>query len=69
MLLSPLDLLYITLAVGAISLTIPLTMILWRVYGFMDRVEKILIFAERMVGYAQELESIPMKIIEKVMGK
>jgi hypothetical protein len=33
----------------------------------MDRVEHILVFAERMVGYAKELESLPMKIIDRVM--
>lgn len=35
----------------------------------MDRVERILAFADRMVSYTAELEKIPMMIIEKFMGK
>ncbi len=62
-----LDILYIVLSVCLIFLSIPLTMILWRTYKMMDRVETLLAFAERMVGYAKELESIPMKIVERFM--
>ena len=42
-------------------------MILWRVYTMLDRVERILAFIDRMVGYTSELEKIPMMIIEKFM--
>lgn len=65
--MNPLDILYIVLAVCLIFISVPLTMILWRTYRMMDRVEHILAFAERMVGYAKELESIPMKIVERFM--
>lgn len=65
MTLTALDLLYIILAFSVLSLTIPLSMILWRAYGMMGRVEHILAFIDRIVGYGEELEKIPMSIIEK----
>ena len=65
--MTSLDILYIVLSVCLIFVSVPLMMILWRVYKMMDRVEGILAFAERMVGYAKELESIPMKIVERFM--
>jgi hypothetical protein len=39
------------------------------VYRMMDRVEGILGFADRVVGYATELERIPMMLIQKFMSK
>lgn len=49
MTITPLELLYIALTIMTISLTIPLTMILWRTYQMMDRVEDILNFIDRIV--------------------
>lgn len=46
-----------------------ISMILWRVYTMMDRVERILNFVDRIVGYAAEFEKIPMMIIEKFIKK
>lgn len=68
MTITPLELLYIALTIMTISLTIPLTMILWRVYQMMDRVEGILNFVDRIVGYGKEIEKIPMAIVEKFMS-
>jgi hypothetical protein len=62
-----LDILYIVLSVCLIFISLPLTMILWRTYKMMDRVESILGFMERLVGYAKEIESIPMKVVERMM--
>lgn len=67
MTLDALSLLYIALAIMVISLTIPLTMILWRVYGMMDHIQAILLFSRRIVRYGEELEKIPMSIIERFM--
>jgi len=69
MFITPLDALYITLTLMVVALTIPLTMILWRVYQMMDRVESILNFVDKIVGYGKEIEKIPMAIVEKFMGK
>ncbi len=63
----PLDILYIVLSVCLVFICVPLTMILWRVFKMMDRVEHILVFAERIVGYVKELESIPARILERIM--
>jgi hypothetical protein len=68
MTITPLELLYIALTIMTISLTIPLTMILWRVYQMMDRIEGILNFVDRIVGYGKEIEKIPMAIVEKFMS-
>jgi hypothetical protein len=67
MTITPLELLYIALTIATISLTIPLSMILWRVYQMMDRVDGILNFVDRVVGYGKEIEKIPMAIIERFM--
>jgi hypothetical protein len=69
MTITPLELLYLALTIATISLTIPLSMILWRTYQMMDRVEDILAFVDRIVGYGKEIEKIPMAIIERIMGK
>ncbi len=65
--MNPLDILYIVISVCLVFICVPLSMILWRVFKMMDRVEHILVFAERMVGYAKELESIPARILERLM--
>lgn len=49
MYITPLDALYIALTIMVFMLTLPLTMILWRVYKMMDRVEGILEFIDRLV--------------------
>lgn len=67
MTLDALSLLYLALAVMIVSITIPLSMILWRAYFMMDHVQSILLFARRMVKYGEELEKIPMSIIERFM--
>lgn len=69
MTITPLELLYLALTIATISLTIPLSMILWRTYHMMDRVEDILAFVDRIVGYGKEVEKIPMAILERIMGK
>lgn len=69
MLINTLDILYMVLAIILLPIGTIISMILWRVYTMMDRVERILAFVDRMVGYAWELEKIPMMIIEKFVGK
>ena len=64
-----LDILYMVLAIILLPIGTLLSMILWRTYKMMDRVERILGFADRIVAYTAELEKIPLMIIEKFMGK
>lgn len=42
--INPLDLLFLVMAIMAIPIGIMVTMILWRVYRMLDRVEKLLDF-------------------------
>lgn len=63
--ISPLDLLYLSLAFSLLFIGIPLMMILWRTYFMLDGIKYILAFAERMVKYGEEIEKIPLSIIEK----
>lgn len=62
-----LDILYMVLAIILLPIGTLLSMILYRTYKMMDRVERILAFADRIVGYTAELERVPMMIIEKFM--
>jgi hypothetical protein len=64
-----LDILYMVLAIILLPIGTLITMVLYRVYTMMDRVERLLTFADRIVLYAGELEKVPMMIIEKFMGK
>lgn len=64
-----LDVLYMVLAIILLPIGTLISMILWRVYTMMDRVERILNFVDRIVGYAAEFEKIPMMIIEKFIKK
>ena len=65
--MNSLDILYIVLSVCLVFVSVPLSMILWRVWKMMDRVEHVLGFVERLVGYGKDLESLPMKIVERFM--
>ncbi len=64
-----LDFLYICLSVMIISFTIPITMILWRLYGMLERVERILNYVDHVRELATQIEQIPMQFIEKILGK
>ncbi len=64
-----LDILYMVLAIILLPIGTLISMVLYRVYKMMDRVERILGFGDRVVGYASEFEKIPLMIIQKFMGK
>lgn len=64
-----LDILYIVLAIILLPIGTLISMILYRTYKMMDRVDRILSFADRIVGYGAELEKISLMLIEKFMGK
>jgi hypothetical protein len=63
--IASLDLLYIVLSVCLLFIAIPLTMILWRSYFMMKSMKHILVFVERLVKYGEELEKIPLSLLEK----
>ncbi len=66
---TPLDILYMVLAIVLLPIGTLVSMILWRVYTMMDRIERILNFVDRLVEYGKEIEKIPMAIMERFMGK
>ena len=60
-----LDILYMALTLLIVSVTIPLSMILWRVFFMMDRVQRILRFVDHIVNYGEEVEKKIIGMIEK----
>ncbi len=64
-----LDILYMVLAIILLPIGTLISMILWRIYTMMDRIERILTFVDRVVKYGEELEKIPMAIVERFMWK
>lgn len=64
-----LDILYIVLAIILLPIGTLISMILYRIYKMMDRIERILGFADRVVWYTAEFEKIPMMILNKFLGK
>lgn len=67
--ISPLDLLLLILAILAIPMGILFSMILWRVYRMLDRVEKLLDAGLKIVDIIQNIDKIPMMILNKILGK
>jgi uncharacterized protein YoxC len=62
-----LEILYMVIAIILLPIGTFLSMILWRVYKMMDRIERIMSFVDRLVTYSKDLEKIPLAIIEKFM--
>jgi hypothetical protein len=60
------DILFIVLAVSTIFLALPLSLILWRVYKMLDRVDKILSYIDHVRWLALEFEKVPMRFIENL---
>lgn len=67
--INPLDLLFLVMAIMAIPIGIMVTMILWRVYRMLDRVEKLLDFWLKFMNVVQNWDKIPMMLLEKFLGK
>ncbi len=62
------DILFIVLAVCAIFVSVPLMMVLWRVYTMMARVDKLLEYANHLRELAIQFESVPMKFVESIIA-
>lgn len=62
------DILYIVLAVCAIFISVPLMLVLWRTYKMMDRVDKLLSYADHVRELALQFESMPMKFLEGIIS-
>ncbi len=69
MLFNALDILYLVLAIILIPIGTLLSMVLYRAYHMLDRVDRILSIVDRIANYTFKLEKLPMMLIEKLMGK
>ncbi len=67
--IAPIDLLFLILAIMAIPIGILFSMILWRIYSMLDRVEQLLDVGMKLVNIVQNVDKIPMMIINKILGK
>ncbi len=67
--IAPIDLLFLVLAIMAIPIGILFSMILWRIYRMLDRVEQLLDVGMKLVNIVQNVDKIPMMIINKILGK
>lgn len=67
--INPLDLLFLVLAIMAIPIGVLFSMILWRVYRMLDRVEKLLDVGMKLIHILQNVDKIPMMILNKILGK
>jgi hypothetical protein len=66
--MNSLDTLYIVLAVSTIFIAVPLSLILWRIWKMLDRVERLLAYADHLHGLAREFESMPMRFVEGLVS-
>jgi hypothetical protein len=62
------DILFIVLAVCSIFISVPLMLVLWRVYKMMDRIEKLFSYADHVRGLAMEFEKMPMRFVEGLVN-
>lgn len=62
------DILFVVLAVCAIFISVPLMLVLWRTYTMMDRVNKLVEYADHLRELALQFESVPMKFIESIVN-
>ncbi len=67
--INPLDLLFLVLAFVTLPIGILLSMILWRMYRMLDRVERLLDFGLKITNIISNVDKIPMMILEKFLGK
>ncbi len=67
--INPLDFLFLVLAFVTLPIGILLSMILWRMYRMLDRVERLLDFGLKITNIISNVDKIPMMILEKFLGK
>lgn len=60
--------LYLVIALGLIPVFILLSMILWRVYKMMDRVEALLGTTEQVIQFAKNIDRVPALVANKIIS-
>ena len=66
--ISTLDFLYIVLGVGMIPIFVLLSMVLWRVFKMMDRIESLLTTAEQVIEFSRNIDKVPGIIAQKLIS-
>lgn len=61
--------LYLVLAFGLIPVFVILSMILWRLYKNMDRIDRILELVEQIVEFSRHINEVPAIIANKFLSK
>lgn len=61
--------LYLVLAFGLIPVFVILSMILWRLYRNMDRIDRILHLVEQIAEFTRHADQIPTIIANKFLQK
>ena len=64
--INAIDNLILVLANGFIPVFVLVSMILWRIYKNMDRIDNILTFFESIMSFTRNLDQIPGLIISKI---
>lgn len=60
--------LYLVIAIGLIPIFTLVSMILWRVYKNMDRIDAILVSLEQGVHFAKNIDKVPGLVANKLMS-
>lgn len=64
-----LSFLYLVIALGLIPIFVLLSMILWRLYKNMDRIDNILRLTEQMIEFTRHIDQLPAIVANKFMSK
>ena len=64
--INALDFLFLVLTFGFIPVFVLVSMILWRIYKNMDRIDNILTFFESIMSFTRNLDQIPGLIVSKI---
>lgn len=64
-----LSFLYLVIALGLIPIFVILSMILWRLYKNMDRIDNILRLTEQLISFTKNINQLPAIVANKFLSK
>lgn len=64
-----LSFLYLVIALGLIPIFVILSMILWRLYKNMDRIDNILRLTEQLISFTKNIDQLPTIVANKFLSK
>lgn len=64
-----LSFLYLVIAFGLIPIFVILSMILWRLYKNMDRIDNILRLTEQLISFTKNIDQLPTIVANKFLSK